>query len=103
MTTTAYPEMGPGRPSRVSELVMEPDNDRLRARRRAALLAAFDALPADYRADLLEAAENNGVARHLFEAMYVAAGWGTIVHGRYHEGQARCRYCPEEAPPEGER
>lgn len=89
----------PARPSRASELVMNPDNDAAAVRRRARLLETFDALPADIRADLLEAAEDLAgtfsgryeperiAARRIIERIYVDAGWGTIIDGRYHENR----------------
>lgn len=58
MTATADqvgPSPGADRPSL---LAMNPDNPAATARRRAALLNAFDALPANVRADLLELIES---------------------------------------------
>lgn len=63
--------MGPGRPSRASELVMNPHNDQAATRRRAKLLAAFDSLAPDQRADLLE----------LVEAMAFSGTWESWKQG----------------------
>jgi hypothetical protein len=66
---------------------MNPSNREASAARRAALLAAFDAQPADDRADLLEAVEKlaasaKGVdeardeARAILARVYTLAGLG---------------------------
>lgn len=87
MTETPYPGMGPAAGGgNASCLVMNPRNREASAARRARLLAGFDSLPPDTRADLLEAAETmahraGGVdaerdeARRIITLMYVTAGW----------------------------
>lgn len=69
---------------RASYLAMNPRNREASAARRTKLLAAFNALDEDTRADLLEAVEAvtataggypDGVtARRIFRQMYAAAG-----------------------------
>jgi hypothetical protein len=79
------PSKGADRPSL---LAIQPRNRELSAARRVALLAAFDSLDEDTRADLLEAAETiarrAGVSCVDFEAadireiitrVYRVAGW----------------------------
>ena len=73
--------------SRPSVLVINPRNEEASAARRVRLLAAFNALPEDDRADLLEAAETmvsrasadvdseRDEVRVLFRRIYVVAGW----------------------------
>jgi hypothetical protein len=73
--------------SRPSCLVMNPNNLEASAARRTRLLAAFDSLPEDIRANLLEAAEtiafrhSGGVdferdeVREIIAQTYEAAGW----------------------------
>jgi hypothetical protein len=82
------PSKGAGRPSL---LVLNPRNPEASAERRALLLAAFDSLDEDARADLLEAVEtmvsraSSGVdqyrdeARDVIRRVYDAAGWGDDV------------------------
>jgi hypothetical protein len=79
------PSAGAGRPSC---LAVNPRNREASAARRVKLLAAFDALDEDTRADFLEAAETmalsstpGGVdnvrahARTILRRLYAAAGW----------------------------
>jgi hypothetical protein len=64
---------------------MNPRNVEASAARRVKLLAAFDSLPEDDRADLLELAEDIDMAgmdtarrlglREAIAALYAAAGW----------------------------
>lgn len=70
--------------SRLSSVIMNPDNEAASARRREKLLAAFSSLDEDTRADLLELAETwafratsganreSREARDLFRRMYAA-------------------------------
>lgn len=80
--------MRPGkRAGRPSLLALNPRNQELSAARRVTLLAAFEALDEDTRADLLEAAEtiagraSSGVdfevaeMRFIFGRVYREAGW----------------------------
>ena len=78
------PSKGADRPSL---LALNPRNREASAERRVRLLAAFDSLDEDARADLLEAAETiafraeNGAdaqsrgVRDILRRMYAAAGW----------------------------
>jgi hypothetical protein len=78
------PSKGADRPSL---LALNPRNREASAGRRAKLLAAFDSLDEDTRADLLETAETiafraeNGAdaesrdVRDILRRMYAAAGW----------------------------
>lgn len=71
--------------SRPSLLAINPHNREASAARRTKLLAAFDSLDEDTRADLLEATESmagrpmGGIpgheARRILSLMYAAAGW----------------------------
>lgn len=73
--------------ARPSALAINPHNREASARRRVKLLAAFDSLPEDTRADLLEAVESlvgtaqTGVnlyrddALEVIQQVYAAAGW----------------------------
>lgn len=82
-----YPAMGPGGPSRPSELAMNPRNQEAKATRRGLLLSAFDELDPDTRATLLELAETWAFrataavntesydARVIVRRMYAAIGW----------------------------
>lgn len=70
---------------RLSSLAVNPRNREASAARRTRLLAAFESLDEDTRADLLEAVEsmasrpNGGIpgheARRILSLMYAAAGW----------------------------
>jgi hypothetical protein len=68
---------------RPSVLAINPRNREASAERRTKLLAAFDALDEDTRADLLEEAETmtysvpGSEARRILRLMYVTAGWET--------------------------
>jgi hypothetical protein len=80
------PSKNAGRPSL---LALNPRNREASASRRTLLLAAFNALPEDDRADLLEAAETlasrvspglgldeeRDEARRVIHLVYAAAGW----------------------------
>jgi hypothetical protein len=84
MTDTMRPAADAGRPSC---LAANPRNREASAARRERLLAAFDSLDVNTRADLLEAVESlagaagSGVnpirdeARRIIAQVYVAAGW----------------------------
>jgi hypothetical protein len=73
--------------SRLSSLAINPRNPEASAARRVKLLAAFEALDEDTRADLLELAETwafraasaanteSYAARGIIRQMYVIAGW----------------------------
>jgi hypothetical protein len=73
--------------SRASCLVMNPRNREASAARREKLLAAFESLPEDTRADLLELVEtwvSTGSSdpekiqpRAIIRQMYAIAGWET--------------------------
>ena len=86
MTPGAYPGMGPSKgASQPAVLALNPHNREASAARRAKLLAAFDSLDVNARADLLETAEHWATtgfadpdkteARGIFRQMYAAAGW----------------------------
>lgn len=87
MAIPPYPEMGPSRGAdRPSLLAINPGNEQASAKRRAKLLAAFDQLTIDQRADLLELAETVSHAagdarlerndlRDLVRGIYTIAGW----------------------------
>lgn len=75
--------------SRPSSLAINPRNPQTSAARRVKMLAAFDSLDEDTRADLLEAAETmasrltpglgldseRDEARRIIAQIYAAAGW----------------------------
>ena len=83
LATSSNP--GPGKhAAQPSALAMNPRNREASAARRARLLAAFDALPADTRADLIEAAETTAFTgyrdretddiRGIFGQLFALAG-----------------------------
>jgi hypothetical protein len=87
--TTMRPSKGASRPS---VLAINPRNRELSAARRVKLLAAFDSLDEDTRADLLELAEDFAFlagdrrmerddARQIIRQLYAAAGWEEEYHG----------------------
>lgn len=83
---SAYPAMGPSKDAgRPSALAMNPRNREASAARRAKLLAAFDSLDENTRADLLETVETLvstcrmttylSDAQAVIRQIYAAAGW----------------------------